>query len=93
MGQSNRHRHQLRRFVAGKSEHQSLIAGPLLFVESLAFGDPLGDIGGLFIQRDHHRAGLIIETIRSIGIADLFDGIPDDFRDVNGGLRRNLSGD
>ncbi len=93
MGQLDRHRHQLRCFVAGVAEHEPLIAGTLLLVQAFALGDPLGDIGGLTIKGNQHGAGVGIEAHAGIGITDFTDGGADDFRVIDDGVGGYLAGD
>ncbi len=44
VGQLNRHRHQLWGFVAGITEHQTLVTGALLLVEAFADRNTLGNV-------------------------------------------------
>ena len=55
VGQLDRHGHQIRRLVAGKAEHQALVAGALLLVQALALGDALRDVRALLAQRPPSR--------------------------------------
>ncbi len=89
VGEHDRRRHQLRRFVAGEAEHQSLVAGALLG-RLLALGgagiDPLGDVRALARDQigDEHLVG--VKDIVVIDVADVGDGIADDVVDVDLGL-------
>ena len=55
----DRHRHQLRRLVAGEAEHQALVARALLEIEPLAFVHALRDVRRLLVVRQSARAQLV----------------------------------
>ena len=50
MGIIDRHRHQLRRFVAGVAEHEPLIARPLIHFLFLGAVDALGNVGDCLLK-------------------------------------------
>ena len=78
VGVINRGRHQLRRFSAGVTEHDALIAGTLVLVVDGV--DPDRDIGRLGVQQHLDFGGLPVEAL--LLIADVLDG----------GTRRLLDG-
>ncbi len=71
----DRERHQRRRFVAGVAEHQALVAGSLVEIQTLAFVHALCDIGRLPVVAHHHRAAVIIEPQFRVVVADALDGV------------------
>src|SRR5947208_7823031 len=77
MRKRNRRRHQLWRFIAGKTEHQSLIAGAL-FGSTLSFSrsliDSLFDIARLFAHFTNHPACVGVKNAIAIDISDVADG-------------------
>src|SRR5438132_9643147 len=77
MRERNRRRHQLRGFIAGKTEHQPLIASAL-FRSTLSFGrsliDSLFDIAGLLAHFANHPAGVGVKNAIAIDISDVADG-------------------
>src|ERR1043166_9610037 len=70
-------RHQLRRFIAGKTEHQSLVARPL-FRSTLSFSrsvvDSLLDIARLLAHFTNHSAGISVKNAIAVHISDVADG-------------------
>ena len=66
----DRKRHQLRRLVAGVAEHQALVAGTLVEVQTFAFIDTLGDVRRLAIDGGQHRAGLVVEADVGVVVTD-----------------------
>src|SRR6266480_2003751 len=77
MCKGNRRRHQLRRFIAGKTEHQSLVAGAL-FRSTLSFSgslvDPLFDIARLLAHFTNNPAGIGVKNTIAVDISDIADG-------------------
>ena len=69
----DRQRHQLRGFVAGVAEHQALVAGALVHVQSLALVHALGDVGRLPVDRGEHGAGIVVEADFRAVVADALD--------------------
>ena len=91
VGQQDRHRHQLGRLVRGVAEHDPLVAGALLVV--LLLVDAHRDVGRLPLDRGEHAAGLVVEAVGGVRVADLLDRLADDLRDVGVDLGRDLAGD
>jgi hypothetical protein len=98
----DRERHQLRSLVGRIAEHEALVAGAdavervvvaglVAHVEGLI--DPLRDVGRLLVERDDHAAGLGVEPVLGARVADRRDPLPDEARDVDVCLRRDLAGD
>ena len=61
--QRDRRGHQLRRFIAGIAEHHSLVAGA-------AGVDAHGDVAGLFVDGGDHGAGVGVEAVEGVVVAD-----------------------
>jgi len=68
VGQGDRERHQLRRLAAGEAEHHPLVAGP-----QLCRVDPPGDVRRLLLHADQGPAGLVVEAVVGLRVADLAD--------------------
>src|SRR5688500_3662734 len=63
-----RHRHQLLRLVRRVAEHHALVAGATGVY-------PLGYVGRLLVDGADDGAGLVIEAVRGIGVADALHGV------------------
>ena len=92
MRERDRQRHLLGGLVASEAEHQALVAGALLLMQSLAFGDTLRDIGGLRLDRHQHRAGLGIEAGLDIVVADVPGSLARDAYEIGMGAAGNFAG-
>ena len=80
------HGHQLGSFVAGKAEHQALIAG--------ASGiDAHGDIVGLLLDGADDAAGFGVEAVFGAGVADVPDHFARQVGEVDIGLGGDFAGD
>jgi hypothetical protein len=86
MGQHDRHRHELGRFIGGIPKHEALVAGA-------AGINSHGDIAGLLVDRRQDRAGVGIETPGGVRIADVLDHVANDIGNLHIGLGRDFSGD
>ena len=73
-------------FIARVAEHQALVA-------RAARIHAHGDIGALGLNRIQHAAGFRVETKGRIGVADLFNGLTHDARDVHVAGGGDLAGD
>ena len=62
-------------------------------LESLVELEALGDIGRLLLDTDHHVAGLVVETLVGVIVADVFDRAADDALVVQLGLGGDLTQD
>jgi hypothetical protein len=86
MRERDGHRHQLGRLVAGEAKHHALVAG--------ASGiDAHGDIARLFVDARDHSAGVRIEAVDGVVIADGLDDSADDLLEVDVSLGGNFAGD
>ena len=63
--------HQLWSLVAREPEHHALVPGALLLVQPFAFAHTLGDIRGLFAQRDLNRTGGRVKAHLGAGVSDV----------------------
>ncbi len=86
VGQRDRRRHQLGRLVGRVAEHHSLVA-------CAAGVDAHGDVAGLLVDRRDHRAGVRIEAVQCIVIADRRDRSAHQALEVDVSLRCDLAGD
>ena len=85
MGQPDRQGQEIGCLIAGVAEHHSLIAGALgvkLGVDIVLGAELVGlvhahrDIGRLFVDRDDHPAGVSVEALAGIVVANFIDGGP-----------------
>ena len=73
MRQLNRQRHQAFRLAAGITEHHALIACARVLFDFA--GNAHVDIRALLVQVDGDLAGLRVEAVARLGVADLADGV------------------
>lgn len=78
--------------VGGVAEHDTLITGTEL-LESLLVVETLGDIRRLLLNGDEQVAGLVVETLGGVIVADVLDGVADDLLVVELGLGGDLAKD
>jgi hypothetical protein len=98
MGERDRKRHQLRRLAAGEPEHHPLVAGAQLAARGVLADlqrrvDALGDVRRLALDRDERAAGLVVEAVLGLRVADVADGFADDRLEVDVGVGRDLAED
>ena len=86
MRQLNRHGHQFGRLVAGKTEHQALVAGAACIHAH-------GDVGRLLLNGGDYAAGLGIEAVLRSRIANIADDVAGEVGEVNIGRGGNFTGD
>ena len=98
VGEADRQRHQLGRFIAGIAEHDSLVAradqieGITVVVVCLIH--PLGDVGRLLIEGHQHGAAVGIEAAGpGAAVADPFDHAPHERVEVHPGGGGDFAGD
>lgn len=91
VGKHNRKRHQFRGFRSRISKHDTLIAGTVALERAVV--ETLGDIGGLLFNSDKDVAGLVVETLLGVVVANLLDGLTDDLLVINLGLGANFTKD
>ena len=101
VGQGDRQRHELRGLVAGEAEHHALVAGALRVEDVLVVDvrarlhgvrDALADVRRLLVDGDQHAAGLVVEAVLGVRVADVLDGLADDGGDVDVRLGGDLAG-
>ena len=98
--QPDRQGHEIGRLVARVAEHHSLVAGALAvqFGVDVVLGahleglvDPHGDVGRLLVDRDDHAAGVAVEALAGVVVADLVDGRASELGDVDVGRGGDLT--
>jgi hypothetical protein len=92
----NRRRHELRRLVAGKTEHEALIARALFGgCFSLGSGtvDALFDVARLLAHFANHAAGIGVKNAIAIHVTDAADGIADTLFKIELGVTRDFAGE
>lgn len=82
----------LGRFVGGITEHDTLVAGAKL-LEGIVEMQAASDIWGLLLDCDEDIAGLVVETLVGAIVADVTNGVPDDFLVVEVCFGRDLTKD
>src|SRR5439155_22045711 len=84
MGEADRKRHELGCLPDRVAEHEALIsrAGAI---------DPQRDVLRLLVDAGQPGAGLVVESVRRIVVADIPDRVPHDPRDVHVALGRDLT--
>ena len=95
-------RHELGRLGAGEAEHHALVAGALgvehvvvvdvgALLQRLV--DALADVRRLRVDGRDDAAGVAVEAVGGVVVADVADGLPDDLGDLHVGVRGDLAGD
>lgn len=92
VGEEESEGEELRGLVSGITEHDTLVTSTEL-LEGLIVVKTLGDIGRLLLNGDEQVAGLIVETLGRVIIADALDSLTDDLLVVELGLGGNLTED
>jgi hypothetical protein len=91
----NRCRHELRRFVAGKTEHQPLIPGPLLgraFSLRRGLIDTLFDVARLLGHFANHTAGVGVKNAIAVDISNAANRVANAFFKIKLRIAGNLAG-
>jgi len=84
----NRHGHKFSRFITRIAKHQPLITCPLFVI--CRFIDTHGDIRWLLVDSGKHCACFPVKPHGRIVVSDLFNGLPDDVRNMSITIRGNL---
>ena len=88
--EDERRGHELARLVAGVTEHDALVAGPLLL---LGFAnDALVDVGRLLVDGRDDAARVAVEAVVAPGVADAVDDAARHVLHIDIGLRAHLAG-
>src|SRR5690606_32179067 len=90
VGVLDRGRHQCVGLVAGKAEHQALVAGALFFLVRRV--NTLADVAALFADGIEYGAGVAVKVLAAVVVADVTHYLADDFLVVDGGGSRDLAG-
>ena len=91
VGENDGKRHQFWSFGGGISEHETLIAGPVILEGALV--KALGDIRGLLFNSNEDVAGLVVETLGRVIVPNVLDGFSDDLLVVELGRGGNFAKD
>ena len=86
MGQRDGGRHQLGRLVGGVAEHHALVAGA-------AGVHALGDVARLLVDGRDHGAGVGVEAVERVVVADGGDDAANQALEVDVGLGGDFAGD
>jgi len=90
VGEDDGERHGFLRLVRGITEHESLISGSGLILVTTNV-HALGDVGGLLLEGDEDVAGLVVESLGRVVVADVLDRVADDLLVVDDGLGGDLA--
>lgn len=85
VGQSDGEGEEFGGLVGSISEHDTLVTGTQL-LESGVQVQSLGDVGRLLLNGDQDVAGLVVETLGRVIVADVLDGATDDLLVIETGL-------
>lgn len=83
--------HELLSLVGGVTEHDTLITGTVILEGAVV--KALRDIRGLLLDGDEDVAGLVVEALGGVIVANLLDGVADDTLVVELGLGGDLAED
>jgi hypothetical protein len=87
----DRRGHQHLGFICGIAEHQALVAGTLLVIGSVIH--TLGNVGRLLADGVEHGAGLAVEALVGMVIADVADDLAGQLFNVDIGFGGHFAGD
>ena len=99
VGEPDRQRHQIGRLVAGVAEHHPLVPGALRVELVLSPGagpnleglvHALPDVGRLLVERDDDPAGVPVDAVGVVVVADVEHGLAHQLRDVHVGRGGDL---
>lgn len=90
VGEDDGEGHSFLGLIRSVAEHKSLISGTGLVLLT-ANVDALGDVWGLLLESNEDVAGLVVESLGRVIVADVFDRVTDDLLVVDNGLRRDLA--
>src|SRR5205807_6865838 len=96
MGEGNWSGHELQGFVAGKTEHQSLIAGALLgraFALGRGVIDTLFNVAGLLAHFANHPAGIGVKNAIAVHISNAANRLANALFEIKLRVARNLAGE
>jgi hypothetical protein len=60
---------------------------------SVSLVHALGDVRRLLVDRVDHRTGVVVKAVFGVGVADVFDRVARDARDIDVGFGRDLARD
>lgn len=92
VGEEESEGEELRGLVGGIAKHDTLVTGTEL-LEGLLVVETLRDIGRLLLNGDEQVAGLVVETLGGVIVADVLDGFTDDLLVVEVGLGGDFTED
>jgi hypothetical protein len=91
VGEHDGEGHVLGRFIGSIAKHDSLVSRTVCFERAVV--ETLGNVGRLLLDSDEDVAGLVVEALGRVVVADVLDGVADDLLVVEVGLGRNLAKD
>ena len=91
VGERNGKRHILRCLVGGITKHNALVTRAMILERAMV--KALGNIGRLLLDGNEDVASLVVKALVRIVVADVLDGISDNFLVVELSLGRDLAED
>lgn len=92
VGEQESQGQQLGGLVGGISEHDTLVTGTEV-LKGIVVVKTLGNVGRLLLDGNEHVAGLVVEALVGVVVANVLDGITDDLLVVEAGLCGDLAED
>src|SRR5208337_131932 len=86
VGEGNRKGHQFRSLIAGEAEHHSLVAGAAGVYAH-------GNVAGLLVDAGNHRAGIGVEAVDGVVVADGLNYAAHQALEVHVSFGGNFAGD
>ena len=91
MRERNRKRHILRCLIGGIAKHDALVTCAMILERAMV--KALGNVGRLLFNGNEDVASLVVKALIRVVVADVLDGISDNFLVVELGLGRDLAKD
>lgn len=91
VGEDNGEGHELLSLVGSITEHDTLVTSTEELEGTVV--ETLSDIGGLLLNGNEDVAGLVVEALGRVVVADLLDGVADDLLVVDLGLGGDFTKD
>ena len=89
VGEHDGEGHELLSLISGVAEHDTLVTSTVVLKGAVV--KTLRDIGRLLLDGNEDVAGLVVEALGGVVIADLLDGVADDLLVVELGLGSDLA--
>jgi hypothetical protein len=91
VGERNGKRHKIRGLIGSIAKHDALVTRAMILERAMV--KALGNIGRLLLDSNEDVASLVVEALGRVVVANVLDGITDNFLVVELGLGRDLAKD